>query len=84
MQYVTNKVKISIRNFINKWKKQYICTFYIVKNKGPLIRPKDKLSNTDTKLLYTIKGGFQKPIVEAAFELILLVIFDHEFKSIVD
>lgn len=27
------------------------------------------------KHLYTIKGGFQKPIVEAAFELILLVIF---------
>lgn len=53
--------------------KQYICTFYIVKKKGPLIRLKDKLSITDTKLLYTIKGGFQKPIVEPAFELILLV-----------
>lgn len=53
--------------------KQYICTFYIVKKKGPLIWPKDELSNTDTKLLYTIKGGFQKPIVELAFELILLL-----------
>lgn len=50
--------------------KQYICTFYIVKKKGSLIRPKDELSNTDTKLLYTIKGGFQKPIGEPAFELI--------------
>lgn len=65
-------------------KKQYIYTFYIVKKKGPLIRPKDKLSKTDTKLLYTIKRGFQKPIVEPVFELILLVIFNNELKNIAD
>lgn len=64
--------------------KQYIWTFYIVKKKGPLIRPKDELSNTDTKLLYTIKGGFQKPIVEPVFELMLLEMFNNELKSIVD
>lgn len=64
--------------------KQYICTFYIVKKKGSLIRPKDELSNTDTKLLYTIKEGFQKPIVEPAFELMLLEMFNNELKSIVD
>lgn len=55
-----------------------------MKKKGPLIRTKYELSNTDTKLLYTIKGGFIKPIVEPAFELILLVIFNHELKRIVN